>query len=130
MYTATTEGISVQVQPQFLEDQSKPDEGYYVWAYTIRIENNGRQTVQLVNRNWKITDARGQVEEVHGPGVVGKQPVLQPGESFDYTSGCPLRTPSGFMVGTYEMRRETGETFLIEIPAFSLDSPFEAGAVN
>ena len=130
MYTATTEGISVQVQPQFLEDQSKPDEGYYVWAYTIRIENNGRQTVQLVNRNWKITDARGQVEEVHGPGVVGKQPVLQPGESFDYTSGCPLRTPSGFMVGTYEMRRENGETFLIEIPAFSLDSPFEAGAVN
>lgn len=130
MYAATTRGIKVEVQPKFLEGQSQPDEGYYVWAYTIRIENTGKETVQLVNRHWKITDGRGQVEEVRGAGVVGKQPVLQPGESFDYTSGCPLRTPSGFMVGTYEMRSENGETFLIDIPAFSLDSPFDAGTVN
>ena len=130
MYAATTRGIKVEVQPKFLEGQSQPDEGYYVWAYTIRIENTGKETVQLVNRHWKITDGRGQVEEVRGAGVVGKQPVLQPGESFDYTSGCPLRTPSGFMVGTYEMRGENGETFLIDIPAFSLDSPFDAGTVN
>lgn len=130
MYAATTRDILVQVQPKFLEDQSEPDEGYFVWAYSIRIENTGRDTVQLINRHWHITDGRGQVEEVHGAGVVGKQPVLRPGESFDYTSGCPLRTPSGFMVGTYEMRSESGETFHIEIPAFSLDSPFDAGTVN
>lgn len=130
MYAATTRGIRVRVQPKFLEDQSQPDEGYYVWAYSIVIENTGSETVQLVNRNWRITDGLGQVEEVHGAGVVGKQPVLKPGESFDYTSGAPLRTPSGFMVGTYEMRAENGETFDIEIPAFSLDSPFDAGSVN
>lgn len=130
MYAATTRDILVQVQPKFLEEQSEPEEGYFVWAYTIRIENTGTQTVQLINRHWRITDGRGQVEEVHGAGVVGKQPVLKPGEHFDYTSGCPLRTPSGFMVGTYEMRGEDGEMFNIEIPAFSLDSPFDAGTVN
>jgi len=130
MYAETTRDITVQVQPKFLEDQSEPDEGYFVWAYSIRIENHGQETVQLMNRHWRITDARGQVEEVHGAGVVGKQPVLGPGESFDYTSGAPLRTPSGFMAGTYEMRKEDGELFDIAIPPFSLDSPFDTGTVN
>ena len=125
MYTATTNDITVQVEPQFLDEHSEPAEDHYLWAYTIRIENGGEETVQLLNRHWIITDARGQVEEVRGPGVVGEQPVLEPGESFEYTSGCPLGTPSGVMYGSYEMTGRAGERFDIEIPAFSLDSPFQ-----
>jgi ApaG protein len=122
-YTKTTKGIKITAMPQYLEDQSDPRQGRYVWAYTIQIQNEGRNVVQLLNRHWHITDANGQSREVRGPGVVGKQPVLRPGEAFEYTSGVPLTTPSGIMEGEYEMALETGVTFDALIPAFSLDSP-------
>ena len=125
MYTATTRGIRVTVKPVYLEDQSSPSDEHYVWAYQIKIENVGRERVQLINRHWRITDANGHVEEVQGPGVVGEQPVLEPGESFEYTSGTPLGTPSGIMAGTYEMETGEGERFDVEVPAFSLDSPYQ-----
>ncbi|MEX2648458.1 MAG: Co2+/Mg2+ efflux protein ApaG [Alphaproteobacteria bacterium] len=130
MYTKTTHGITVTVTPGFLEDQSEPAEGRYVWAYHVRIANEGRQTVQLLSRHWRITDASGRCHEVRGPGVVGEQPVLGPGQAFEYTSGTPLATPSGFMAGSYEMESERGETFQVEIPAFSLDSPHQRGKIN
>ena len=130
MYTATTRNITVRVQPQFLAEQSDPVSDQYVWLYTINIENGGAEAVQLLNRHWIITNAAGHVEEVQGPGVVGEQPVLQPGDSFQYTSGCPLRTPSGLMVGTYEMVGPGDERFDIDIPAFSLDSPHQARQLN
>ena len=130
MYTATTKKITVRVEPQFLAGQSDPVADEYFWLYTIQIENGGAETVQLLNRHWIITNAIGHVEEVQGPGVVGEQPVLSPGESFQYTSGCPLKTPSGVMVGTYEMAATDGSNFDIEIPAFSLDSPHQARQLN
>ena len=130
MYTATTRDITVRVQPQFLAEQSDPAADEYFWLYSIRIENGGTETVQLLSRHWIITNANGHVEEVEGPGVVGEQPVLGPGESFEYTSGCPLTTPSGIMAGTYEMAASEGPLFEIEIPAFSLDSPFQPRQMN
>ena len=130
MYTATTRNITVKVQPKFLAEQSDPVSDQYVWLYTINIENGGTEAVQLLNRHWIITNAVGHVEEVQGPGVIGEQPVLQPGDSFQYTSGCPLRTPSGMMVGTYEMVGPGDERFDIDIPAFSLDSPHQARQLN
>lgn len=130
MYEAETEGIHISVTPQFLEDQSDAEQNRYVWAYTVRIENHGGDTVQLVNRYWRITNSSGQVQEVRGPGVVGEQPILRPGDSFEYTSGAPLSTPSGIMVGHYEMRRNGGEGFQAAIPAFSLDSPHEKIRLN
>ena len=135
MYSQTTRSIIVTVKPFYLEDQSSPAEDHYVWAYHVRIENQGKETVQLRSRHWKITDGRGQVQEVRGPGVVGEQPVLGPGESFEYTSGTPLPTPSGIMVGSYQMetrQMETrgGESFSIRIPAFSLDSPHQPVRLN
>ncbi|HZD26118.1 MAG TPA: Co2+/Mg2+ efflux protein ApaG [Alphaproteobacteria bacterium] len=130
MYSATTRGITVNVRPQYLNGQSEPEQNRYLWAYHIRIENRSGATVQLLNRYWQITDAMARVEEVRGPGVIGKQPVLEPGESFEYTSGCPLQTPSGFMVGHYEMITENGERFEVEIPTFSLDSPFLPRQLN
>ncbi|PZO79129.1 MAG: Co2+/Mg2+ efflux protein ApaG [Mesorhizobium amorphae] len=129
-YRAETRGLSVEVEPFFLPDQSDAEENHYVWAYRVTVENGGAETVQLVARFWNITDAVGRVEEVRGPGVVGEQPVLKPGDSFQYTSGCPLSTPSGIMVGHYTMQSETGESFDIAIPAFSLDLPDEARSVN
>jgi len=129
-YTATTDGIAVSVKPIFLEDQSSPTDNHYVWAYRVRIENRGAATVQLRNRHWVITDALGRIQEVRGAGVVGEQPVLKPGESFEYTSGTPLPTPSGIMEGTYQMERENGERFDVTIPAFSLDSPHQAMRLN
>jgi ApaG protein len=122
MYRATTRGIEVQVTPRFLSERSSPENGYYFWAYTIEITNRGTATVQLKTRHWKITDAYGKLQEVRGAGVVGETPTLKPGESFEYTSGVPLPTPSGFMAGTYGMESATGEGFDVEIPAFSLDS--------
>ncbi len=130
MYTETTHDIRVAVQPIYLDEQSSPEDSHYVWAYQVRIENRGRETVQLLNRYWHITDAVGRVQEVRGPGVVGEQPVLAPGEAFEYTSGCPLATPSGIMVGSYEMQRDDGQRFEVSIPAFSLDSPHHSGRVN
>lgn len=130
MYSETTRSIRVTVEPVFLEDQSAPAEGRYVWAYHVRIENRGGETVQLRSRHWKITDALGRLQEVRGPGVVGEQPVLEPGDAFEYTSGTPLPTPSGIMVGTYQMEGPGGETFDIRIPAFSLDSPHQPVRLN
>jgi ApaG protein len=130
MYQAVTDGIKVSVTPYFLEDQSSPEENHYVWAYRISIENQGGQTVQLRNRFWQITDAMGQIEEVEGAGVVGEQPVLKPGESFKYTSGAPLSTASGIMVGSYEMEGADGRMFDVAIPAFSLDSPHQPIRLN
>lgn len=130
MYTATTRLIRVTVEPTYLDDQSVPIDDHYVWAYQVRIENDGTETVQLLNRHWQITDSLGRLQEVRGAGVVGEQPVLKPGESFEYTSGTPLPTPSGIMVGSYEMINATGERFEVEIPAFSLDSPHQARRVN
>jgi ApaG protein len=125
-YTATTRGIRVSVKTFFLPDQSKPAEGKFFWAYQVKIENQGGETVQLLRRTWKITDGRGRTQHVHGEGVVGKQPVLGPGQAFDYTSGTPLDTPSGIMHGIYHMVvPETGEAFDVGIPAFSLDSPHQ-----
>ncbi|CAA7616521.1 Protein ApaG [Magnetospirillum sp. LM-5] len=130
MYSQTTRGITVTVQPVYLDDQSDPTENRYVWAYQVRIDNQGDTTVQLLRRHWVITDALGRVQEVRGAGVVGEQPVLQPGQSFEYTSGTPLPTSSGIMVGSYEMEAETGEVFDIAVPAFSLDSPHETVRLN
>ncbi|MEM1370668.1 MAG: Co2+/Mg2+ efflux protein ApaG [Pseudomonadota bacterium] len=130
MYEATTSGIRVFVEPEFLEDQSTPDEGYYFWAYTVKITNETEASVRLKSRSWVITDADGRSENVRGPGVVGKMPRIQPGESFTYTSGCPLATPSGIMVGTYEMEDEDGAEFTVNVPAFSLDSKYTVRSVN
>jgi ApaG protein len=123
-FSATTRGIRVSVRSSYLEDQSEPEEKKYVWAYRIRIENRGREVVQLLRRTWLITDAHGRVQRVHGAGVVGQQPVLEPGEAFEYTSGTPLETPTGFMTGAYHMvATGSGEAFDVAIPTFSLDSP-------
>jgi ApaG protein len=130
MYKQTTRSITVTVKSFFLEDQSSPSDNHYVWAYQVRIENNGGETVQLVRRHWRITDAFGRVQEVRGAGVVGEQPVLEPGGSFEYTSGTPLPTPSGIMVGTYQMETRKGENFEVAIPAFSLDSPHQSVRLN
>ena len=130
MYSETTRSITVTVEPFYLEDQSSPAEDHYVWAYHVRIENHGGETVQLRSRYWRITDNRGQMQEVRGPGVVGEQPVLRPGESFEYTSASPLPTPSGIMVGAYNMETRGGESFAVRIPAFSLDSPHQRVRLN
>ena len=130
MYSATTRSIKVTVKPFYLEDQSSPADHRYVWAYHVRIENQGSETVQLRRRHWRITDGLGRVQEVRGPGVVGEQPILGPGETFEYTSGTPLPTPSGIMVGSYEMETKAGESFDVAVPAFSLDSPHQPIRLN
>ena len=129
-YRAVTRQIEVKVMPRFLPDRSSPENGYFFWAYTITLTNMGDEIVQLKTRHWRITDAHGRLQEVRGPGVVGEEPVLKPGENFEYTSGVPLPTPSGFMTGTYGMLTTTGETFDIAIPAFSLDVPQKARTIN
>jgi len=130
VYTETTRSIKITVKPTYLEDQSSPTDNHYVWAYHVRIENGGEETVQLRRRHWRITDAIGRVQEVRGPGVIGEQPILGPGQTFEYTSGTPLSTPSGIMVGTYEMETPRGECFDVAIPAFSLDSPHHPVRLN
>ncbi len=130
MYTKTTRGITVTVKPFYLEDQSSPGDGHFVWAYRVRIENHSDETVRLKRRHWQITDALGRMQEVQGAGVVGEQPRLQPGDTYEYTSGTPLPTASGFMVGAYRMESEHGEEFDVAIPAFSLDSPHEVMRVH
>ena len=130
VYAQTTAAIKVIVEPFYLEEQSEPEDNHFVWAYHVRIENNGQKTVQLMTRHWRITDSLGNTQEVQGDGVVGEQPVLIPGESFEYTSGTPLGTPSGIMVGTYQMKTESGDRFDVDIPAFSLDSPHQQGQVH
>lgn len=124
MFEAVTEKIKVTVETRFIDDQSDPQDDYYVWAYRITIANHGDETVQLLSRHWKITDAMGRLQEVKGDGVVGEQPTLTPGADYTYSSGTPLATPSGFMCGSYLMRTANGRDFDVEIPAFSLVSPF------
>jgi ApaG protein len=123
VYKAVTRAIAVTVEPFHLDEQSRPDQGRWVFGYRIRIENQGVETVQLVARHWRITDSLGRQIEVKGTGVVGEQPMLRPGESFEYTSGTPLPTASGIMIGTYQMQTEAGESFEVMVPAFSLDAP-------
>ncbi len=130
MYRAVTRKIEVTVTPRFVAERSSPSNGYYFWAYTINITNLGSETAHLKTRHWHITDALGRLQEVKGPGVVGEEPTLKAGESFEYTSGVPLPTASGFMTGTYGMVSMTGEHFDIEIPAFSLDSPSAERTIN
>ena len=130
MYIAITNDIQVTALPDFLMERSDPAQDRYFWSYTIEIANLGRVRVQLLSRHWVIIDANGRREEARGPGVVNEQPVLEPGETFRYVSGCPLATPSGMMQGSYRMATDAGETFDIEIPAFSLDSPLSRPTLN
>lgn len=130
MYSETTRSIRVTVEPTYLPDESSPNDDHYVWAYQVRIKNEGAETVRLRARFWRITDSLGRVQEVRGAGVVGKQPVLGPGESFDYRSGVPLAAPSGVMMGSYEMETDAGDVFDVAIPPFSLDSPHHNPRLN
>jgi ApaG protein len=130
MFSKITKNIRVTATPQFLKDYSEPGDDHYVWAYTIEVENMGEQPVQLTHRHWKITDAQGLMQVVDGEGVVGEQPTLQPGDAFQYTSGTALTTPTGMMQGSYDMRTAKGEFLSVEVPAFSLDSPYYIGSVH
>lgn len=123
MYKAVTRGVSVTVTSRYMPEESSPGESRYFFAYSIEIINGSPERLQLRSRHWRIVDGKGQLHEVRGEGVVGEQPVLGPGESFSYTSGCPLTTPDGTMQGSYVMEAASGETFLAEIPAFPLESP-------
>lgn len=130
MYKAVTRGIQVTVTPRFLEEQSAPDQARFFWAYTVEIANLGIEAVQLRTRQWHIVDGQGGVQEVQGPGVVGEEPMIMPGDSFTYTSGCPLSTPDGTMSGQYMMQNRLGETFPVDIPLFPLDSPYVTRVVH
>jgi ApaG protein len=121
---AVTRGVRVLVQSEYAPDKSRPQQNEWFFLYTVRITNEGSEPVQLVTRHWIITDGTGHVEEVRGPGVVGKQPTLKPGESFEYTSGCPLTTPFGVMEGTYQMVSESGALFDAKIAPFTLSEPY------
>ena len=129
-YLANTRGIAVSVEPTYLETRSSPESSQYLWAYRVIIENQGRETVQLLSRHWMVTNARGELSEVKGPGVVGEQPILKPGQRFEYTTCVPLDTPFGMMGGAYQMENEGGERFDIEIPTFSLDRPSQGLFLN
>lgn len=130
VYEAQTRGFVVRVRPSYLAEQSAPEERRFVWAYRVEIENRSAEPAQLISRHWIITDATGRVEEVKGLGVVGEQPTIQPGDSFAYSSGCPLQTPSGMMEGRYLMITDSGDRFEIDIPAFSLDLPGTRRVLN
>ncbi len=129
-YESTTRGIRIRVEPKYMEEQSSPEDSHFVWSYAVEISNDGNETVQLRSRMWRITDAHGRTEEVRGAGVVGQTPVIEPGKAFHYTSGCPLKTPQGIMVGSYQMTDEAGQLFEVAIPAFSLDSPYTRRSMN
>ena len=130
MYERQTRSINVAVKPAYLDDQSDPEGERYVWSYTVTIENRGQEAVQLMSRYWNIVDGVGRTQEISGPGVVGAQPVINPGESFQYTSACPLETSSGLMSGRYQMKAASGEAFEAEIPAFLLESPYERRQIH
>ena len=130
MFSKTTNNINISVKPYYLEEQSEPNEQHFVWAYQVTINNLGQQTVQLKKRYWEITESNGVKKEVSGAGVVGEQPILHPGEKYEYTSGAPLSTPSGFMEGYYEMETKDGNKFDASIPLFSLDSPHSSNQIN
>jgi len=129
-YELETRRIRVSVRPSYLVDQSDPEDDRYVWSYTVTIENKGPEPVQLLSRYWNIIDGQGRIQEVRGAGVVGAQPVIAPGESFQYTSGCPLETASGTMSGRYQMMSASGESFEAEIPPFLLESPYERRQIH
>lgn len=125
MYEEITEGVRIRVKPAYVPEESAPADHRYFWSYTIEITNLSARTVKLINRYWRIVDAAGHESEVRGDGVVGKQPTLQPGESFTYTSGCPLSAPSGMMGGHYGMMDLKAHTpFVVMVPTFALDSPY------
>jgi ApaG protein len=130
MYQAITHDICVTVQPAYMADRSEPEKRQYFWRYDVEIENRGQQVVQLVRRHWIITDGRGQRHDVQGAGVVGEEPIIPPGDVYRYTSGCPLDTPDGFMVGSYTMVTEDGASIEVAIPAFSLDIPAPKRVLN
>ena len=130
IYQTRTRGVLVRVAATYAPEQSDPEEGEFFWVYTVEIENHGKETVQLVSRRWVITDAQNRVQVVSGPGVVGEQPELKPGEAFRYSSGCPLKTPSGAMRGAYQMVTGEGGQFDAEIPEFSLHLPGAGRVVN
>ena len=130
MYSATTHSVTVSVVPEYMPKESSPADNVYVWSYKVRIENNGGETLQLKSRTWRITDAYGRMQELHGAGVVGEEPVIGHGASYEYTSGTPLPTPSGIMTGSYTMQREGGGTVDVTIPAFSLHTPGMAQRPN
>jgi ApaG protein len=130
MYEAVTHQVKVTVEPTFDPERSDPDERRYFWRYAIEIVNLGVNPVTLTERHWRITDANGRQQDVRGPGVVGEQPTIGPGKSFKYTSGCPLTTPSGLMVGEYRMIDPDGRSFEVSIPAFSLDYPDAKRVLN
>lgn len=123
MSDLTTRGIRIQVESSYLEEKSAPQDDYYFFSYHVRIRNSGRETAQLISREWIITDSNGEVERVEGPGVVGEQPMLAPGDEFEYTSFCPLRTSVGSMHGAYTMRTAGGSTFEAQIAPFTLAVP-------
>jgi len=129
-YEEITRDIKIAVEPDFLDDQSDPEESRYLWSYHVTIENKSELSVQLLSRYWRITDARGRVREIRGDGVIGEQPVIAPGRSFEYTSGAPLETASGFMTGTYRMLASSGESFEVGIPMFALESPYEVRGMH
>jgi len=130
MFEQRTKDVIVRVEPDYLEDQSSPDESRFIWAYTVEIENQGETELRVVDRFWQIADSRGQVQEVRGRGVVGEQPVVGPGETFRYTSGAPLSAPSGMMLGNYGMQTPEGDRFTVDIPPFLLDSPYDPGVLH
>jgi ApaG protein len=123
MFEATTSDIRIEVEPTFIEAQSNPQQSYYFFSYRIRIRNGGSKRIQLISRHWIITDGFGQVEEVTGPGVIGQQPTLKPGDTFEYSSFCPLSTPTGSMQGKYLMVTEKGDQLEVQIPLFVLSEP-------
>jgi ApaG protein len=129
-YEKTTGNVTIRVRPSFREDQSSPEKNLYIWAYQVKIENHGAETIRLMSRYWRITDGNGVTQEVAGEGVVGDQPVLQPGGIYEYTSGAPLPTPTGFMTGNYIMEGPDGKHFSVDIPAFSLDSPHHLSRIH
>jgi ApaG protein len=130
MYQTVTQGVKVCVNPEYLSSDSEPEKNHYLWAYTIEITNLTPSLVQLMTRRWTIIDGHGRREEIAGDGVVGKQPLIEPGAIFSYTSGCPLTTDSGFMQGHYMMQAPGGEQFTVDIPLFSLDIPDSSRTVN
>ncbi len=129
-YEAETDGVIVRVRPTFVAEESSPEDSRFLWAYHIEIENRGKRTLQLMTRHWRITDGDGRMHEVNGSGVVGQQPVLRPGARFEYTSGCPLTTPSGMMQGAYRFEDVTGGMVDARIPLFALDSPYDERRPN
>ena len=130
LFEQRTKDVIVRVEPEFLADQSSPSDGRFIWAYTVEIDNQSSEDLRVTGRYWHIADSLGQVQEVHGQGVVGEKPVVRAGESFRYTSGAPLSAPSGMMSGRYSVESDAGEAFDIEIPVFVLDSPHRGSLYN